>query len=105
MVDFAFYTEKFSGTLLSVDDFKSLEPRASDYVKFYLGHKFNECDAVKKAICAVCEVYFKLDGRDGIKSETNDGISRTFETGALSRCADGAIAVYLADTGLLYRGI
>lgn len=105
MVDFAYYTDKFSGTLLSEDDFLKLEPSAADYVKFYLGHKFTECDDVKKAICAVCEVYFKFDGRDGIKSETNDGISRTFENGAPEKCADDAIAVYTARTGLLYRGI
>lgn len=105
MVDFAYYTDTFSGTLLTQDEFENLEPRASDYVKFYIGHNFKECDEVKKAVCAVCEVYSKFGDRDGIESETNDGISRTFESGDISRCADRAIAMYLAETGLLYRGI
>ena len=78
MVDFAYYTDTFSGTLLTQDEFENLEPRASDYVKFYIGHNFKECD---------------------------EGISRTFESGDISRCADRAIAMYLAETGLLYRGI
>lgn len=105
MVDYTYYTTAFSGTYLTEEDFKKLEPRAYDYVKFYLCHNFKECDEVKMAICAVCEVYATFGEYDGVISESNDGISRTFDRQNISKCADGAIAKYLAGTNLLYRGI
>lgn len=105
MVDFFYYKENFLGNMLLEDDFSSLSSKAEAYVKYYVGPKFCECEEIKNAICAVCEVFFKYGERDGIKSETNDGISQSFSDTDISKKADEAIKIYLSQTNLLYRGI
>ena len=74
--------------------------------------------AVQMAVCAFADQAKVEEDGGPVVSETNDGISRTFASGGSSsgsasggsgrNSAQGrlaeAIRVYLAPTGLLYRG-
>ncbi|MBE7038379.1 MAG: hypothetical protein E7404_05720 [Ruminococcaceae bacterium] len=105
MVDFFYYKENFFGNMLSEYDFLSFCKKAEAYVKYYVGPKFCECDEIKNAICAVCEVLFKYEERDGVVSEANDGISKSFSPMDISKKSDEVIKIYLSQTNLLYRGM
>lgn len=73
-------------------------------------------NAVKTAICAYADQAYVEESGGPVQSESNDGISRTYagvsaSGGASSRNAgtahgrlSDALRLYLAPTGLLYRG-
>ena len=64
-------------------------------------------EEVKLTCCAIADIIY-IDGQtDGIASENTDGYSVTYEKGTTStrQKAYDAASMYLADTGLLYRGI
>lgn len=60
---------------------------------------------MKNAVCAVCEVLYVQDSRDGISSETNDGYSIVYKSNAQAQRQKlyEAAALHLAPE-LLYRG-
>ena len=63
---------------------------------------------IRLAVCAVADLYDLTSSRTGIAAETNDGISVTYESGtgrSEERALYNTAAVYLAQTGLLYRGV
>ncbi len=64
-------------------------------------------EEVKLACCAIADIIY-IDGQtDGIASENTDGYSVSYDKNSKStkQKAYEAAAMYLADTGLLYRGI
>ena len=64
-------------------------------------------ERVKEACCAVADVLLQKEQRDGIASETNDGISVTYTTEGSTdeQRLYRAAVLYLSNTGLLYRGV
>lgn len=132
--DYDFYTSEYGGSLTE-DEFRVYANRASYYIDSYtLGRasKYLEttqlrecCDAVRKklamACCAVTEVMASTEKATAMseasgsssaifQSETVGAHSVTYRTGAdvdkaLRERVDGVLGVYLAGTGLLYRGI
>jgi len=117
-VDYDFYTDTFHGTL-EEDDFIRLSVFAAAYLdELTLGRITEELSDTAKqlvslALCAVCDARAMDERRDGIASETNDGISVSYITSgsAVGAASPGAMrlynaaALYLAPTGLLYRGV
>ncbi len=107
-VDYEFYTGTYHGTLTE-DEFTRASVFASAYLdELTLGRitdaqSGTDRQAVKLALCAVCDARAVDERRDGIAAESNDGISVSYEksTGSLYNAA----ALYLAPTGLLYRGV
>lgn len=64
-------------------------------------------ERVKNACCAVADVYAKQDAGGEVASESNHGVSRTYVASGKStdkQLYDAAV-LYLANTGLLYRGV
>lgn len=64
-------------------------------------------EKVREACCAVTDMLLQKEQRDGIASETNDGISVTYTTEGSTdeeRLYQAAV-LYLCNTGLLYRGV
>ncbi len=107
-VDYAFYTDTYHGALTE-DGFSRASVFASAYLdELTMGRitdRLGEKDrlAVKLALCAVCDARAVDEQRDGIAAESNDGISVSYDksTGRMYNAA----ALYLASTGLLYRGV
>ena len=71
-------------TVPSAHVFNSLSVRADAHINRFTFNRIvvlPETDApteVQNAVCAVCEVLHNTRGRDGIKSENNDGYAVTY---------------------------
>ena len=111
-VDYSFYAGVFHGTLPE-KDFSRCAVFASAYLDELTGGKCSgsmpeqTLAKAKMAFCAVAEAY-AVNGQGGeIAAEANDGVSVSYRSAATTpaqRLYDAA-AVYLASTGLLYRGV
>lgn len=110
--DYQYYTESFGGTM-PAPDFARLSRQASAYLdrvtfdRIAVGQPDEIRARVKDACCAVADTYFALEKSAGVVSESNDGLSVTYDH---SSKTDGqklydAAALYLGGTGLLYRGV
>lgn len=109
-VYYEYYKNSFLGMLIdSSSVFDSLAVRAQAYIeRITLGRakQSSETDAVKNAICAVCEVYYQHDARAGIVSENNDGYSVTYSSDGrfVEKLLYETASLYL-PAELLYRGV
>lgn len=111
-VEYSFYTGSFHGTLPE-DEFERCAVFAAAYLEELTGGKCSgtlpeqTAAKVKMAFCAVAEAY-AVNGQGGeVAAEANDGVSVSYRSAATTsaqRLYDAA-AVYLAATGLLYRGV
>lgn len=65
-----------------------------------------EC-TICDACCEIAECLYRLEKREGISSEENDGFSVTFSSNAPApyKAAYDIAVRYLGASGLLYRGI
>ena len=121
MVDYSYYRDSFGGTKVLQEDFLKYAKQAEVYIRYLTTGKSDGSgmDAVKDAICAVCDVYAldaaqtQADGGRAKSSENNDGYSVSYVTegvagqtreDVLRKKAYQAAYPYLAFTGLLYRG-
>ena len=115
---FQYYTESYKGTALKEEDFPAYANRASaliDHVTFdrLKGLADDQIlDAARDATCAVAEtLYTSATTAEGgsIASISNDGYSVNYrDTGGskeLRREVVALIRTYLANTGLMYRGV
>lgn len=121
-VNFDYYSNTFSGSVLSEQTFQRAEQEAETYIRYltYLnGDIFADtaqADAVKSAVCAAAEAYYMavketVEGGN-IKSESKDGLSVSFvvarkdgETADdyVKRCMYQVLRIRLLPTGWLSR--
>ena len=109
-VYYEYYESSFLGTVIdSPSAFDSLVVRAQAYIEritFGRAKQSSETDEVKKAICAVCEVYYQYDAHAGVVSENNDGYSVTYSSDGrfVEKLLYETASLYL-PAELLYRGV
>ena len=113
-VTYSFYTDTYHGKLSSTD-FARASVFAAAYIdELTLGRTGDgtglSADALLRAqlaFCSVCDVHALQEDRVGIASANNDGYSETYQTdaGAAGRQLRNAAEIYLAPTGMLYRGV
>lgn len=114
-VDFAYYQQAFHGTMEeSAFERALIEAEAFiDTITFGRIARLDVIpDCVKNAVCAAAEEINRRDESQrqhaGIKSESNDGASVTYDDVISNeQCKANMLAkarMYLANTGLLYRG-
>lgn len=115
-VDYAYYVGVWQGEL-DEQSFKRLIERASDYIDAITLNRIKKnpslvTDEVKKATCNVIEeMQRQNDVRTNgvVRSFNNDGYSETrsygSDTRSNARKLKESAALYLAYTGLLYRGV
>ena len=121
-VDEEFYTDTYKGA--GVDDFDSLELRASEIVEEMTMYRLSGITfaampediqtAVKKAVCAQIEYLDANGGADidnGVNIQSGTLGKFSYSQGGASSGSDSGQSVYatrairlLAPTGLLYRG-
>ncbi|WP_252247441.1 hypothetical protein [Clostridium sp. ZBS4] len=112
--DYNFYKESFGGNTIPEGSFLKFNLKASAYInKITFGRvkKLEEIpEEVKFAVCSTMEVMKKIEDDGGvISSETEgdhsvsyvDGISTMSEEKKIYETA----RLFLADTGLLYKGV
>lgn len=113
--DYAFYIGTYSGTLTETE-YKRLINRANAEINRITSQKAKTAtgeilELVKMAECAVVdELSVQAFGGSGdVTSESNDGLSRSYATGAVAKSSrqriDAAAFTYLCNTNLLYVGI
>lgn len=113
--DYSFYTNTFKGTLTEAE-FVRFSVRASAEIDRMTSQKAKTAqgeilELVKCAECAVIDElsYQSLGGSGDVTSESNDGISRSYATGVVSKSSrqriDAAAYTYLCNTNLLFCGI
>lgn len=114
-VPYAFYKEAFFGQLGEME-FYRLGVFAGAYLDdLTMGRVSGELtddqrERVSLAYCAVVDIRQTLERRSGIASESNDGVSISYASEDEGGKSEGrqlyeAAALYLANTGLLYRGV
>ena len=120
--DYTYYVSGYMGTAVSEEDFPALAAKASAYVDYVtMGRARNAAgdagDAVKNAVCAICEVMqdgdklnaISSDATRPVSSETVGGWSRSYGTKSVSsndlqlieNRKREAVVMYLAPYGLL----
>ena len=113
--DYAFYTGSYNGALTEAE-FSRFGVRATAEINRITSQKAKtsqgeELELVKFAECAVIdELNFQSFGGHGdVVSESNDGISRSYATGVVSKSSrqriDAAAFTWLSDPNLLYVGL
>ena len=110
--DFSYYKDTYCGEMAE-GDFKRLSRSASAYLDSITFDRIPSVteekikERVKEACCAGADVLLQKEQRDGIASETNDGISVTYTTEGSTdeQRLYRAAVLYLSNTGLLYRGV
>lgn len=109
--DYDYYVNNYGGNAIAEMDFTRLSRQASAYLDMLTLDKITDDwkkdDRVKYACCAAAEVYARQEQGGEVASETNHNVSKTYVTSGKSvdKQLYDAAALYLANTGLLYRGI
>lgn len=120
--DYDYYTTVYMGKAISEEDFPPLAVKASAYVDWATMQRSKNAtgdaaDAVKNAVCALCEIIqdgkklnaISSDAERPVQSETVGGWSRSFGSKAVSASdlqlienrKREAVMMYLAPYGLL----
>lgn len=121
-VDFKYYSNVFSGSVLTAETFPKAEQEAETYIRYltYLnGDIFADkaqADAIKGAVCAAADAYYTAvrESAEGgnVKSESKDGLSVSFVVARkdgetvddyIKRCIYQVIRIRLLPTGWLSR--
>ena len=113
--DYTFYTGTYNGALTEAE-FLRYGVRATGEINRITSKRAKEAtgedlELVKFAECAVIDElsYQSLGGSGDVTSESNDGVSRSYATGSVSKSSrqriDAAAFTWLSDTNLLFVGI
>lgn len=112
--DYTYYKEKFCGKLIPQDDFLYFAARASEYIDWQtfgrlesgIPEEFNA--KVRNCCCALAESEYKFEQNGDISSEKNGSYSVTYaKKSDSSHSAEKSriVAMYLGNTGLIYKGV
>ena len=113
-VDYNYYKESYGGTSVPSTSFNYLSLRASYFINnITQGRAKNNTTYIEEIILATCSVIdklYKVESDGGIKvSETVGKHSVTYATSNTdieeNKLYYKAAVTFLADTGLLYRGV
>lgn len=111
-VDYTYYQDTFNGSVIPSASFTELSSRATEYVDSRVFQPIlpEHEDVLKKAVCRVAElIYTERNGGGVVTSETVGPHTITFKTEAdrlsFEARLDYTTKMYLAKTGLLYRGL
>lgn len=109
--DFSYYNNDFLGFLIPESQFGYYAARASEYLDSLTLDQIPSPvpEAVRLACCSVAEASYRLDQGGRISSEKAGDYSVTYAgtggEGSRREQLHQAAMVYLADTGLVYRGV
>lgn len=114
--DYSYYKEQFHGVLIPETEFEYNAARASEYINWQTFDRItdeymeNEAAALKvrSCCCTLAETEYRFNQRSDISSEKNGSYSVTYSAKNSSDHnteKSRIIAMYLGNTGLLYRGV
>ena len=96
--DYSFYTNSFGGALTE-----------AEYLRFSV-RASAEIDRMTSQCAVIDELsYQSIGGSGDVTSESNDGVSKSYATGAVAKSSrqriDAAAYTWLCNTNLLFCGI
>lgn len=104
MINFEYYLNEYEGKKISSEEiFNSLERVAEKHVLRATDNRGN-IKEIGEAICAVADILFEVNGSEGIKQESADGVSVSYEDFRTQKLIHNALKLYLPSR-MLYRGI
>ena len=114
--NFTYYREEFHGSLISESNFEYQAARASEYMDSITFGRINEeimqsdtaAALIKSCCCALAEANLRHDSNSGKSSEKVGEWSVSYSIKSDSEYAAELYRIaerYLANTGLLYRGV
>lgn len=104
MIDYNYYLKKFGGKVIESErEFNKYRDKAVGYINSVTSRQGNDSE-IGEAVCVLCEFYSNHDGREGIKSESVDGVSISYDNDKTQRNAYSLLKIYL-PSNLLYRGL
>ena len=105
-VDYDYYSNNYCGNMIPIVDFDKVIKKAAAYVNNLIFGRDpgDREESVKLAICNVAELLYLDDERCGIVREDSDGYSVSYSASDVDKDIASAVAVYLADSGLMYAG-
>ncbi len=104
MVDYDYYIKEYDGQKIQSEElFSGLEKISEKYVMKATDNR-GTINEIGEAICAVCDILFDVNGSEGIKSESIDGVSISYENSRTKMLIHNAMKLFLPSR-LLYRGI
>jgi hypothetical protein len=107
-LDYEYYAKTYGGEAIPECAFLRMAQKAAAFLNSLTLNRASkiESDTLKKAACALAELYYQEECRGGRLSEDNDGYRIAWEGSEAfnKRLIDTATA-YLANSGLLYRGM
>lgn len=107
LADYSYYTREYRGTQIEAEaEFSALQIRAEAYINKITFGRADDSNGVKNAVCAVCEVY-AAEAKDRVSSETvgRHTVAYRENPKSLEKRAYQAASLFLANTGLMYRGL
>lgn len=114
--DYSYYKEQFHGSLIPEEEFNHHSARASEYIDWqtfgritdeYMEKEQAAALKIKSCCCALAESEYSFGQRSDISSEKNGSYSVTYSAkneNLHNTEKSRIIAMYLGNTGLLYRG-
>lgn len=106
-VEYSYYTDVYLGQEIAEEDFSLLEERGERFVDYITGGEAaaqKALDCVKKAVCAVAEVWQKQEKGGAVTAEKIGEWSRTYAQQpdrTVCRALLEAAQIYLAPAGLM----
>lgn len=110
-ITYEFYTNKYGGDLIPSNKFKRISIKATAYINAITFNRIDEnsiSENIRLAVCEVAESIYSVEKNGGIKSsETVGKHSVSYKTEDINTNKElyNIAKLYLANTGLLYRGI
>jgi hypothetical protein len=110
--DYEYYTTEYSGSTVLESDFTRLINKASAYLdRITFGRIEAPTDEVRRAACEIAECIDQYADTDGISQQTVGSLTEVYAPGTTSKPKSleerqyEIARNYLANTGLLYRGV
>ncbi len=106
-MDYYFYCSAYGGELIPPELFNRFIFKAQTYLKNITAYRtvpdeYKTSEAY--ALCEIAEHYYKHRDCPDVKSESNDGYSVTYADASLEKQLYSIAALYLGESGVLYRG-
>lgn len=106
-MNYGFYKSAFGGTLIPPELFNRFLLKATAYFesvtqKRPVPPEFEE--QASMALCEIAETFMKHSQRCGVKSESTDGYSVSYDETTLNSQLSGIMTLYLGESDILFKG-
>ena len=109
-LDYKLYEERFcisASRQIPEDRFQAALKKAERFLNVVTFGRLSHAEPTEDTsacLCELAELFYEESFRSGLKSETADGYSATYD-GDIFRRASEIASMYLAGSGLMFQGV